>query len=71
MKYAKAANTGTNRAHQQWMLAAMKELMLPKAPHGEMGKLSLSDYEKVGKALKSLYLIDHLPKYQDFYRGRQ
>lgn len=71
MKYAEAAHTGTNRAHQQWMLAAIKDLMLPEGPDEKLGKLQLNDYENVGKAVESLYLIHGLPKYQDFYRGMQ
>jgi NitT/TauT family transport system substrate-binding protein len=71
MKYARAAYTGTNRAHQRWMLSAVKGLMLGNGGQKEMGKLNRADYEKVGNALKSLSLIRFVPKYKEFYRGRQ
>ena len=34
MKHAKAAHTGTNKAHQRWMLARMKELIMPEGDTG-------------------------------------
>ncbi|MFH1117059.1 MAG: ABC transporter substrate-binding protein [Pseudomonadota bacterium] len=71
MKYAGEANTGTNRAHQGWMLAGMKDLILPEADRAAVGELSREDYMTVGKALKSLYLVDRLPDYREFYRGRK
>jgi hypothetical protein len=45
--------------------------MLGNGGQKEMGKLNRADYEKVGNALKSLSLIRFVPKYKEFYRGRQ
>jgi NitT/TauT family transport system substrate-binding protein len=69
MRRAQAAHTGTNRAHQRWMLARMKDLILPSGDRTRLGKLWQADYELVGGVLKDSYLIDYLPKFEDFYRG--
>jgi len=71
MKYANAANTGTNRAHQAWMLAGMMDLILPEGDRASLGKLDPKDYQTVGEALKSLYLVDRLPALEEFYRGEK
>ncbi len=71
MKYARQANTGTNRAHQRWMLARIKDLMQPSADKTPLGILTRLDYERVGKELGELSLIDGLPRYEDFYKGRK
>ena len=69
MKYADAAHTGTNRAHQRWMLARMKDLILPNGDKGGLGKLKQSDYTTVAETLKSLNLLQDIPLFHDFYRG--
>lgn len=69
MKHADAANTGTNRAHQEWMLARMKDLILPDGLTKGLGKLDREDYLTVGKVLQDMYLVDSLPDYEKFYRG--
>ncbi|MEW6348544.1 MAG: ABC transporter substrate-binding protein [Thermodesulfobacteriota bacterium] len=70
MEYALRANTGTNRAHQRWMLARIKDLMLPAGEGRPMGILTRQDYERVGSELEKLSLIERLPRYDDFYKGR-
>jgi NitT/TauT family transport system substrate-binding protein len=69
MKHAKAAHTGTNKAHQRWMLTCMKELILPEGGAGIMGKLNLADYALVCDILRDSRLIQKPPKYDDFFRG--
>ncbi len=71
MKRAEAAATGTNRAHQRWMLNCMEKLILPGGNRSRLGKLRQSDYRLVGKTLKDLRLIKRLPPYADFYRGKR
>lgn len=71
MRYAEAAHTGTNRAHQQWMLDRMKDVILPASGERALGRLYPEDYEAVGKMLQTYHLIDRLPPMTDFYRGRQ
>lgn len=65
---AKAYNT-TNRAHQRWMLARMKDLILPKGRTEAMGVLKESDYLNVARTLMELDLIKEIPSFREFYRG--
>ncbi len=69
MKHAKAAHTGTNKAHQRWMLARMKDLIIPDGDTTNLGKLNPTEYALVGDILKDFRLIDRLPQFDDFYRG--
>ncbi len=69
MKYADAAHTGTNTAHQRWMLVRMKDLMLPNGNKNNLGKLNEKDYATVADTLKLLHLIEDIPAFHDFYRG--
>jgi NitT/TauT family transport system substrate-binding protein len=69
MKHAKAAHTGTNKAHQRWMLARMKDLIIPDGDTTNLGKLNPTEYALVGDILKDFRLIDTLPQFDDFYRG--
>ncbi len=71
MRYAHAANTGTNRAHQRWMLARMKDIILPEANREGMGKLKIKDYRVVGETLQSLNMVESIPSFHEFYRGPQ
>lgn len=69
MRHARDANTGTNVAHQRWMLAAMKDLMTPDGNDEVFGRLSEEDYRRVSEALKEVNLIREIPEYTKFYRG--
>jgi len=69
MKHAKAAHTGTNRAHQRWMLACMKKLIMPEGDASIVGKLRMADYALVCDILRDFHLIDRAPQYDDFYQG--
>ncbi len=69
MKHAKAAHTGTNRAHQRWMLARMKDLIIPEGDASVIGKLDMADYALVSDVLRDSRLIHRVPQYEDFYRG--
>ncbi len=71
MKYAEAAHTGTNRAHQQWMLDRMRDLILPETRERTLGRLNPEDYAAVGRMLKKCHLIEELPPLTEFYRGGQ
>ena len=71
MKHADAAHTGTNRAHQRWMLAHMKDLIMPGGDKNSLGKLRLEDYTHAGQLLKESGMIDRLPRFHDFYVGPQ
>ncbi len=69
IKFARTAHTGTNRPHQRWMLARMKELAMDDRDTASLGKLKIDDYLRVGETLKDLKIIDQIPSYEDFYRG--
>jgi NitT/TauT family transport system substrate-binding protein len=71
MKYAQAAHTGTNLAHQQWMLARMKDLMLPDGDTKGLGILKQQDYENVCSVLEEVGFITDAPPFSTFYRGRK
>lgn len=69
MRYCEEAHTGTNKAHQRWMLARMKDLILPNGDRSTLGKLKEEDYSKVAGILLELNLINDIPAFADFYRG--
>jgi NitT/TauT family transport system substrate-binding protein len=69
MKYANAASTGTNRAHQRWMLSRMLDLIFPGGDRSGLGKLKEKDYEQVGEVLKNLQMIREVPQFAEFSRG--
>jgi NitT/TauT family transport system substrate-binding protein len=71
MKHTEAAHTGTNRNHQKWMLARMKDLVMPKGDEAGVGKLKEEDYVWVGQLLKQYGFVHEVPELKDFYRGRQ
>ena len=71
MKHADAAHTGTNRTHQRWMLARVKDLIMPGGDKNRLGKLRLEDYTHAGQLLKESGMIDRLPRFDDFYVGSQ
>ncbi len=71
MRCAEAAHTGTNRAHQIWMLARMKDLILPVGNKTILGALDERQYKLVTTTLLSLGLIDNPPLFEDFYRSQK
>jgi len=69
LKYADAAHTGTNRAHQRWMLDRMRDLIIPGGNRQILGKLRPEDFSSVAKVLHGLDIIQTTPSFSDFYRG--
>ncbi|MFA6223781.1 MAG: ABC transporter substrate-binding protein [Desulfomonilaceae bacterium] len=69
MKYTHAAHTGTNRAHQMWMLARMKDLIFPDGDRAVLGKLDQKQYLLVTDTLRSLGFVEDHVRFEDFYRG--
>jgi NitT/TauT family transport system substrate-binding protein len=61
LQYMRAANVPANRVHQKWMLARMKELIIPGDNRHVFGKLDKVDYERVGQALMDAGLISSVP----------
>lgn len=69
MKYTDEANVGTNRSHQRWMLAKMRNLIMPPGSEAHLGKLDPKDYARVGEVLCDLGFIRNVPAFDEFYRG--
>jgi NitT/TauT family transport system substrate-binding protein len=69
MKYCAEAHTGTNRAHQRWMLSRMKDLLMPEGEKNVPGKLAEEDYLRIGRVLQNEQLVERLPDFADFSRG--
>lgn len=69
MKAAREASTGTNRAHQRWMLSRMLDLIFEHGDRSGLGKLKQADYDRVAGVLKDLQLIRTVPAFDEFYHG--
>ncbi len=69
MKYVKAANLPTNRVHQQWMLARMKDIIQPLGWKTPMGKMVEEDYNTVADELLKNGMISYKPTYSEFYEN--
>lgn len=69
MTYIERAHLGTNRAHQRWMLARMRDVIMPEGEDTALGTLRRQDYEQVAGALKDNNGIDHIPDFASFYKG--
>jgi NitT/TauT family transport system substrate-binding protein len=71
MKNLKKAHIPATRVHQKWMLERMKDLILPAdASAIPMGTLLKEDYKRVAKGLMENGLIEEIPEFSSFYRGR-
>jgi NitT/TauT family transport system substrate-binding protein len=66
---AEKVHTGTNRAHQRWMLARMEDLILPGGRKDIVGRLNPADYAKVCEALRENKIIKESPALNEFYKG--
>ncbi len=67
MKYVNAANVATERVHQKWMLARMRDIILPAGSNLPMGTLQAEAYDQVAQELRENGLIDHIPSFAKFY----
>jgi NitT/TauT family transport system substrate-binding protein len=68
MTYIAQAHLGASRVHQQWMLARMKDVIMPPGHRG-FGTLQRQDYDRVATAVKDNGWIDAIPDFATFYRG--
>ncbi len=66
MERVNSANLPTNRVHQRWMLARMRDVI---APGGEVrtGELAREEFQAVTKAMLDARLIGSTPDYEDFH----
>jgi NitT/TauT family transport system substrate-binding protein len=67
MRHIQQAKIGTNRIHQKWMLAKMKDLILPSGDSATMGRLRQEDYLRVAGEMKISGLIKEIPAYGELY----
>ena len=67
MKYIRDAHVGGNRVHQRWMLARMKDLMMPAGEKIPTGVLNSIDYRRVAGELVRNRIIRQTPSYSGFY----
>jgi NitT/TauT family transport system substrate-binding protein len=76
MRHIDRANVATNRIHQKWMLATMKDLIVPSGPsasprppgsRGALGYLRQEDYLRVAGEMKINRLIAQIPPYGEMY----
>jgi NitT/TauT family transport system substrate-binding protein len=68
MKYTKIYKIVTNRVHQRWMLARMKDLFLSQGSNIINSILSKDEYELTGNSLKENKIIKEVPKYELFFK---
>jgi NitT/TauT family transport system substrate-binding protein len=68
MDYCSRAHVRTNRAHQRWMLRAMKKAMADPASEEAWGSLPPEVYAGVAGALRDQGLIEGIPEFAAFYR---
>jgi len=66
LRRADAAGTGTNRAHQRWMLDRMYDLFLPAQPE-RYGRLQRADYDRVAQAMRTAGLLRAAPAFEEFH----
>lgn len=66
MKYMRAAKIPANRMHQKWMLARMRDLIMPGRGKNGYGLLGRNDYEAAGKILLNDGIIRDIPAYGSF-----
>lgn len=67
MKYVNAAHVATDRVHQRWMLARMRDLFQPNGGQAPLGTLDREAYYRVANALQQAGLIKNIPDYSHFY----
>ncbi len=68
MREARKAHTGTNMAHQRWMLNTMEKLI--KSDDGAIiEKLDKKTYESVCELMIKYGYMERAPKYREFYKG--
>ncbi|MEA5115803.1 MAG: ABC transporter substrate-binding protein [Geobacteraceae bacterium] len=66
MKYMRAAKIPANRMHQKWMLARIRDLVVPRGGGSGYGMLSRSDYEEAGEILVKNGVIRETPGFGAF-----
>lgn len=60
------AHLPANRVHQRWMLARMRELLMPADGQPLLGRLDEGGYRAVGDVLRAQRLIRDFPRHEQF-----
>jgi NitT/TauT family transport system substrate-binding protein len=68
MQYVNAANVTSDRVHQKWMLARMRDIILPPGTDIPMGTLNQATYEQVAQEMQRSDMIKAIPEYSTFYK---
>ena len=68
MKNLKKEHIPATLVHQKWMLARMKDLMVPQDAGCPTGRLLAEDYNRVAEGLLDNVLIKEVPDFTSFYR---
>jgi len=69
MKYMQKAYIPANRVHQRWMLARMRNVIIPEKDTKLTGVLNKSEYDRVAKDVYESGLIDKIPPFNSFYKN--
>ncbi|NIA19775.1 MAG: ABC transporter substrate-binding protein [Xanthomonadaceae bacterium] len=69
MHNLKKAHVITNRAHQEWMLKRMRDIILPPDSRKKMGSLNKEDFQRVVDGLVKQEIIKKAPPFQVFYQN--
>ncbi|KUG29250.1 hydroxymethylpyrimidine abc transporter, substrate-binding component [hydrocarbon metagenome] len=67
MSHVNAANLPTNRMHQKWMLARMKDIIMPPGVTAPIGSLSQAEFDAVVTAMSRAHILSDIPPYEAFY----
>jgi NitT/TauT family transport system substrate-binding protein len=66
IRHMQEAKMGANRMHQQWMLARMRDLIVPVLEAGDNGRLNRADFTSVSNFLLRTGLIREIPDFDRF-----
>ncbi|HNY12503.1 MAG TPA: ABC transporter substrate-binding protein [Candidatus Wallbacteria bacterium] len=69
IKYIKEAHMMANKANQRWMLARMRDIVIPKDANQSIGELIEKDYMKTVNVLLESGSIKISPEYKSFYKS--
>lgn len=63
------ANVISNRAHTEWMLKCMREMIYPEEKKTKIGHLEKNDFNAAVKFMMQYLNVKNNVDYQDFYKG--
>jgi NitT/TauT family transport system substrate-binding protein len=68
MEYVIAAKVVSDRVHQKWMLARMRDIILPAGTEVPMGTLAQATYDRVAQEMQRGGMIEDIPEFSKFYK---